>query len=93
MTLGGTDFAFGQTAAQGEPASPASQQNTIQTEGIAEIVVTAQRRVQNLQDVPVAVTAVAGELLLERGVANLTDLPNLSPGLRAAKGKAPKIGR
>jgi len=91
MTLGGTDFAFGQTAAQGEPASPASQQNTIQTEGIAEIVVTAQRRVQNLQDVPVAVTAVAGELLLERGVANLTDLPNLSPGLRAANPGNPAV--
>jgi len=45
-----------------------------------EIVVTAQFRSQNLQDTPIAITALTGEMLDVRGQTNLTDLraPNLT---------------
>jgi len=44
------------------PAALAQEQEAA-TEGLDEIVVTAQRREENLQDVPISVTAVGGEKL------------------------------
>ena len=47
--------------------------------GVEEIVVTATKREQNIQDVPIAVTALS-EVTIERaGVKDLRDLPTLSP--------------
>ena len=47
-----------------------------------EIVVTAQKRVQTLQDVPISVSVVSGDKLVEAGIMNLDDLapyvPNVS---------------
>ena len=50
-------------------------------EGFAEIVVTAQKREENLQDVPAAISVVTGEALDQRGVVNLTSLQQLVPSL------------
>lgn len=47
----------------------------------SDIIVTANRRSERLQDVPIAVTAVAGETLRERGVGNPEDLGRLAPSL------------
>lgn len=47
-----------------------------------EIVVTARRRAENLQDVPIAVTALSGDMLAERGINDATQLNQLVPGLR-----------
>jgi iron complex outermembrane receptor protein len=47
-------------------------------------VVTAQKRVQNLQDVPVAVTALTAETLESNRIRNVLDLNALVPNLRAA---------
>lgn len=44
-----------------------------------EIVVTAQRRVQNIQDVPIAVTAVSGEYLEDIGAIDITDVQKITP--------------
>ncbi|WP_332773142.1 TonB-dependent receptor [Phenylobacterium sp.] len=65
-------------------------------EGVAvdEVVVTAQKRSENLQDVPVSVTAFSGQSLTDRGVTNVIGLNNLAPGLRVSSGDAaanPKI--
>jgi iron complex outermembrane receptor protein len=49
---------------------------------VQEIVVTAQKRSENLQDVPVSVTALSGETLAARGATNVLSLSNLAPGLR-----------
>lgn len=49
--------------------------------GLQEIVVTAQRREQNLQDVGVSVTAVASEALRTLNVTNSRDLVKAVPGL------------
>jgi iron complex outermembrane receptor protein len=46
-----------------------------------EIVVTARRRVEALQSVPIAITAVSGTQLEARGVRSAEDLRTLSPSL------------
>ena len=48
---------------------------------LQEIVVTAQRRSENLQNVPIAVTAVTSNQLAQAGVHDLTDLKVAVPTL------------
>ena len=52
---------------------------------IEEIIVTAQKREQNMQDVPVAVTAYSGELLQESGIKDIRELANIAPSLRSSQ--------
>ena len=47
---------------------------------VEEIVVTAQKREENLQDVPVSVAAFSGDQLQALGVDNPKDLGNVTPG-------------
>jgi outer membrane receptor protein involved in Fe transport len=51
---------------------------------IDEIVVTAQKREQSLQDVPISISVISGEKIEEAGIDNLDDLalyvPNFSKG-------------
>ncbi|MBS0503900.1 MAG: TonB-dependent receptor plug domain-containing protein, partial [Proteobacteria bacterium] len=49
--------------------------------GYADIVVTAQKREENLQKVPAAISVVSGEQLDQRGVINVTSLQQLVPSL------------
>ncbi len=46
-----------------------------------EVVVTAQKRAENVQDVPIVVTAIPGQLLQDSGVRDIKDLTILTPGL------------
>lgn len=48
---------------------------------LSEVVVTAQRRTENLQSVPVAVTALSADDLAASGIAGTLDLPQAVPGL------------
>ena len=48
---------------------------------LEEIVVTAQRREQNLQDVPISVTAVTGEQILRGGFSDMEDMSIFVPSL------------
>lgn len=50
-----------------------------------EVVVTAQRRGENIRDVPFSVTAVGGEDLTESGIQNTQDLTLVVPGLTFAR--------
>lgn len=50
---------------------------------IEEIVVYAQKRAQNVQDVPVAVTALSGAQLEAASIKDVFDLQQQAPGLRA----------
>ena len=64
------------------PASAASAQEAAAPQGgIEDIVVTAQRRAENMQDVPVAVTVANAETLAESGITNVTNLNTLSPSI------------
>jgi len=48
---------------------------------IEEVVVTAQKREQNLQDVPIAITAFTGEQMKALGVSQSIDIAAFSPGV------------
>jgi iron complex outermembrane receptor protein len=50
-------------------------------DSLAEIVVTAQRRTENLQKVPIAATALTSEELSARGIARLADIQAAAPSL------------
>jgi iron complex outermembrane recepter protein len=52
-----------------------------QSDAIAEIIVTAQKRDQNMQDVPIAVTALSPQTLQVNRVTTINDLTGLAPGL------------
>jgi iron complex outermembrane receptor protein len=69
----------GMAMAQTAPA--ANQAQSQDSSGVEDIIVTAQRREQRLQDVPLAVTAIAGDTLVTNRVRNVTDLTGLAPGL------------
>jgi iron complex outermembrane receptor protein len=72
------------------PTRPTAQDSAT----IEEIVVTAQKRAENLQDVPVSVTALTADALSARGVNNVLALNNMAPGMRISANDAaanPKI--
>lgn len=53
-----------------------------QREGaLEEIIITAEKRTESLQDVPVAVTAFSTETRDEVGITSIQDLTNFTPGL------------
>ncbi|MFY8194729.1 MAG: TonB-dependent receptor [Novosphingobium sp.] len=71
-------------------AAPALAQDQAQAEGsagsgssggIAEIVVTAQKRAENVQDVPIAISAFSADALQERAVGSVASLSNISPNV------------
>jgi iron complex outermembrane recepter protein len=65
-------------------ATPAFAQNAASEEnqgGIAEIVVTAQKRAENVQDVPIAISAFTADALSERAVTSVAALSNISPNV------------
>ncbi len=59
------------------PAAFAQDEST----QVEEIIVTAQKREQSLQDVPIVVSVVSGQQLQDAGVRDVKDLQVLTPGL------------
>jgi iron complex outermembrane recepter protein len=53
---------------------------------LEEIIVTAQKREQSLQDVPVSVSVVTGESISKTGMANLDELSTHVPNLSITEG-------
>ncbi len=80
------------TLVLGMAAGPASAQETEGSRAAAqassEIIVTAQLREQNLQDVPLSISAISGELLEERSQTTLTDITAQMPSLLLQKNPA-----
>ena len=55
---------------------------------LEEVVVTAQKRPQGLQDVPVAIAAVSGEKINDLGITNLEEITLYTPNVNINKGQA-----
>jgi len=60
-----------------EPPAPRAPRSRL----IEEIVVTAQKREENLQDIPISVQAFSGDKLEAMGITDQKDLPLITPGL------------
>ncbi len=59
----------------------AQQQAGASAGGLEEIVVTATRREQNLQEVPISIVAITGENLEMRGIDNLEEVSQGVPNV------------
>ena len=57
-----------------------------QEQGLEEIVVTATRRAESLQDVPIAVTVVSNQAIQEGGFADVEDLSAFLPNVTITDG-------
>lgn len=68
------------TAQTTPPAETATEQADTDT-GINDIVVTAQRRSESVQDVPIAIAAFTGGMVEASGSANITALNGLAPNV------------
>jgi iron complex outermembrane receptor protein len=69
--------------------SPALAQDAVDTSdggGIEEIIVTAQKVAENVQDVPIAITALTGDRLEQSGTTSLEGLTQLVPSVTFRKG-------
>lgn len=81
LSLGASTLLYGlglTAQAQEEPAQSADTETAI----IEDIVVTAQRRSEGLQNVPIAITALSGDTLQEAGVSSVGELVQLTPSLQ-----------
>ncbi|PZU43991.1 MAG: TonB-dependent receptor [Sphingomonas sp.] len=75
--------AFAQTAPASTPTEATPQTgDDAQSGAIADIVVTAQKRSQNLQSVPVAVSAIDSNMLKAKGITDTSDLMGALPSLQ-----------
>lgn len=66
----------------------APPEKTVESTNQGDIVVTAQRRSERLQDVPMAITALGGEVLQRAPITNLIDIQTSVPNLNIS----PRIG-
>jgi iron complex outermembrane receptor protein len=67
--------------------TPAAPSDSSDTSALAEIVVTAQKRSQNIQDVPIAVSAAEGPALLDAGADSNLGLVKFTPSLAINSGQ------
>ena len=72
------------SAAQAQTAP--AEEETADQGGIAEIVVTARKTSENIQSVPVAVTALSADDLESKQVLEVTDLARTAPSLTVSTG-------
>jgi len=75
LALGAT-----QAVAQEPDSGPAAALGVVE-----EIIVTAQKREQLLQDVPIAISAMSSDQIEARGIDNLLDLKALAPNLMVSR--------
>lgn len=64
-----------------DPATPQPEEDDAQAMRVDDIIVTAQRRSERIQDVPAAISAFTGETLESAGVVNTRDLEIVTPAL------------
>lgn len=67
--------------AQDAGTQPASEQQVDAPQGLADIVVTAQKRAQSIQNVPISISAFTDDTLRERAIGNVSQLSAISPNV------------
>ena len=79
--LAGASFLMISTSVFAQEAAADQAAAEENTGGLEEIIVTAQKREQNLQNVPVAVTALGAEAIENARIADFSDLTRAAPSL------------
>jgi iron complex outermembrane receptor protein len=72
---------MGWGSASAEPADSAAGQTSDRRDALEEIVVTAEKRASTVQDTPISMTALSGELLQQQGITGLTGVVQSVPGI------------
>ncbi len=62
-----------------------------QSAALEEVIVTARRRAENIQETPIAVTAISGEALRDQGIVNTSELTKSVPSLQINEGQSNQI--
>src|SRR5688572_6202729 len=78
-------YAQGTTPPAADTEPTATEAGTSELE---EIVITAQRREENLQDVPIAVAAATAETLENAGIDSTLDVPAIVPSVQMTRSGA-----
>ncbi|MCM8729362.1 TonB-dependent receptor [Hephaestia sp. GCM10023244] len=87
-----------EVAAPDAPAAAGPVQNAVQStaptvasdSGPADIIVTAQKREERLQDVPISIAVIGGEALTALNFNEATDLQYLVPGVQVLNAAGPR---
>lgn len=80
LMAGASTYAYAEPQAQGGAGTSEA--------GLEEVVVTAQRRSENIQTVPIAISALSGAMLTERGLTNLQDISSTVPSVNIQNRRA-----
>lgn len=85
------------SAAIYQPVVLAADEDETASEGIEVIQVTATRRAASVQDIPVNITALDGDIMADQNIGELSDVARWVPGLtiqdQGARGRSPIIVR
>lgn len=77
---------FAQSTQQADDSSAEASQ--VAESALGEIVVTARKRAENLQDTPISVTAFSGETLEQRQINTVGDLGRFTPNVSLEQGSS-----
>ena len=64
-----------------------------ESSSLGEITVTAQKRTENIRDVPIAISVLSGVTLEDRHLENIDDLTRLAPGISFSAGGGEGAGQ
>lgn len=84
--------AFSQVAFPQMALAQQSGDSAAEDAASAEIIVTARKQAERLQDVPISVTALSSAALEARGVSSVTDLQGIAPNLQFTPGQGGNSG-
>src|SRR6186713_1675495 len=68
------------TSVYAADAAPAADEPAA-SEGIAEVIVTSQRREESLSKVPISITAITSQDIDNKGIKDITDVARFTPGI------------
>ncbi len=83
--LGGALIALTGTVPAAAQTAPGDQAGSI---ALQEVVVTARRRAENLQDVPLTVSAVTADTIQNQDITSIQDLNSFVPNLKISQDRA-----
>ena len=86
QVVSGILFLAGAAAAVAQEAPATSNAPTAEVGGLQEVVVTAERRSENVQNVPIAVSAYTADQLQSRNLTNVQTLGSITPGVNLDAG-------